>query len=219
MKAVRFPNGNGSWSEEAANCSNHFKITGSIDLPELRPWDAALGRPQQSLLFDSPTQEQLATPGDLFTMIWRVKQALFNAGLKARTIEHYIAEGMSIIFRRHLVHGLTCYSAEVTDEVVAETRTKYEQRLISRSSYQNIRKAGFLLATVYETGNITLEKYQTGVNVSQIRNLRCCCCIFAIMQYTAAFLQGLQLIQLVALYAYSCLSWRILVGTLLIVLL
>ncbi len=148
------------WQLVRRSCEllKHFKITGSIDLPELRPWDSALGRPRQSLLFDSPTPEQLAIPDDLFTMIWRVKQALFNAGLKARTIEHYIAEGMSIIFRRHLAHGLTCYSAEITDEVIAETRNKYEQHLISRASYQNIRKAGFLLATLHETGNITLGK-------------------------------------------------------------
>lgn len=136
----------------------HFKITGNIQLPELRPWDTALGRPRQSLLYDFPRPEQLNTPNDLFTIICQVRQALFAAGLKTRTIEHYIAEGMSVIFRRHLSHGITCYSAEVTNGVVAEARTKYEQGCISRASYQNIRKASFLLAAMHETGDITLKK-------------------------------------------------------------
>ena len=136
----------------------HFQLTGNIQLPELRPWDIALGRPRQSFLYDSPTQEQLAVPDDLFTIICQVRQALFEAGLKTRTIEHYIAEGMSVIFRKHLTHGTTRYSAEVTDEVVQEFRAKYEQGLTSRVSYQNIRKAGFLLAAMHETGNIALKK-------------------------------------------------------------
>lgn len=136
----------------------HFAQTGTADLTELRPWDPVLRKPRQSVELDIPTPEQLTDPDDLFALIWRVKQALLKAGLTKRTVKHYTAEGMTVILRRHIEQGLAHYSEPLTTEIVVEIRSKYEQGLTSRVSYQNLRKASFLLAEMHRTGGITFCK-------------------------------------------------------------
>lgn len=136
----------------------HFAQTGTADLTELRPWDPVLRKPRQSVELDIPTPEQLTDPDDLFALIWRVKQALLKVGLTKRTVKHYTAEGMTVILRRHTEQGLVHYSESLASDMVAEIRSKYEQGLTSRVSYQNLRKASFLLAEMHRTGDITLYK-------------------------------------------------------------
>jgi len=136
----------------------HFSQTGTVELTELRPWEPILKKPRQSVELDMPTPEQLADPDDLFALIWRVKQELLKAGLTKRTVKHYTAEGMTVILRRHIEQGLAHYSEPLTTEIVAEIRSKYEQGLTSRVSYQNLRKASFLLAEMHRTGGITFCK-------------------------------------------------------------
>lgn len=136
----------------------HFAQTGTVELTELRPWEPVLRKPRQSVELDMPTPEQLADPDDLFTLIWRIKQELLKAGLTKRTVKHYTAEGMTVILRRHIEQGLAHYSEPLTTEIVVEIRSKYEQGLTSRVSYQNLRKASFLLDEMHRTGNITFCK-------------------------------------------------------------
>lgn len=136
----------------------HFAQTGTADLTELRPWDPVLRKPRQSVELDIPTPKQLTDPADLFALIWRVKQALLKAGLTKRTVKHYTAEGMTVILRRHIEQGLAHYSESLASDMVAEMRSKYEQGLTSRVSYQNLRKASFLLAEMHRIGDITLCK-------------------------------------------------------------
>lgn len=136
----------------------HFAQTGTVELTELRPWDPVLRKPRQSVELDMPTPEQLADPDDLFALIWRVKQELLKAGLTKRTVQHYTAEGMTVILRRHTERELAHYSEPLATEMVAEIRHKYEQGLTSRVSYQNLRKASFLLAEMHRTEDITFCK-------------------------------------------------------------
>lgn len=136
----------------------HFIQTGSAELGELRPWDSVLRKPYQSALLDMPTPEQLSDPDDLFALIWRVRQALFNVGLTKATVRHYISEGMTVILRRHTEKGLLRYSQSMTTDMVTEIRGKYEQKLTSRIAYQNLRKASFLLSEMHQTGKITFDK-------------------------------------------------------------
>ncbi|EBP4342177.1 tyrosine-type recombinase/integrase [Salmonella enterica] len=136
----------------------HFIQTGTVGLGELRPWNPVLRKPGQSALLDMPTPEQLSDPDDLFALIWRVKQALFNEGLAKATVRHYISEGMAVILRRHTEQGLVHYSQSLTTDMVAEKRSEYEQGLTSRASYQNLRKASFLLSEIHQTGDITFGK-------------------------------------------------------------
>jgi site-specific recombinase XerD len=136
----------------------HYAQTGTVELIELRPWEPVLRKPRQSVELDVPTSEQLADPDNLFALIWRVKQELSRAGLTKPTVRHYTAEGMAVILRRHTEQGLVHYSELLTTEMVTEIRGKYEQGLTSRVSYQNLRKASFLLSEMHRTGKITLSK-------------------------------------------------------------
>lgn len=135
-----------------------FAKTGKVDLAELRPWDPISGKPRQSIELDQPTPEQLDDPDDLFALIWRARQALLQAGLTELTVHHYTSEGMSVIFRKHTEQGLTCYCESLTRDMVAEKREKYERGTTSRVSYQNLRKAYFLLSEMHRTGRITFDK-------------------------------------------------------------
>jgi site-specific recombinase XerD len=134
----------------------HFILTGTIEIGALRPWEAVLGKPRQSVELDNPTPEQLTDPDDIFALIWRVKQELLSAGLTKQTVRHYTVEGMTVILRKHIQQGLVHYTEAVASESVAEIRIRYEQGLTSRVSYQNLRKASFLLSEMHSTGKITL---------------------------------------------------------------
>ena len=136
----------------------HFVQTGTVDLSALRPWDPVLRKPHQSLELDEPTPAQLADPNNIFALVWRVRQALLKMGLTKNIVRHYTAEGLSVILRRHALQGLERYSESLVSDAVAEVRRKYEQGLTSRNSYQNLRKASFLLSEMYRTGEITLGK-------------------------------------------------------------
>lgn len=136
----------------------HFVQTGMMDLSPLRPWEPVLKKPHQSLELDEPTSTQLTDPDDIFALVWRVKQALLKTGLTKNAVRHYAAEGLSVILRRHTQQGLERYSESLVSDMVEEIRKKYEQGLTSRGSYQNLRKASFLLSEMHRTGEITLNK-------------------------------------------------------------
>jgi hypothetical protein len=130
----------------------------NIEVSMLRPWEPVLRRPRQSIEKDIPTAEQLADPDDIFALIWRVKQELIDMGLTRSTARHYSAEGLTVIMRKHTNHGLQQYSESLVEELVFETRKRYESGQTPRTSYQNLRKASFLLSEMHKTGKITLQK-------------------------------------------------------------
>lgn len=136
----------------------YFVQTGTVDLSPLRPWESILRKPHQSLEMDEPTPAQLADPNDIFAVVWRVKQALLKTGLTKNTVRHYTTEGLSVILRKHTQQGLERYSESLVSDMVEEVRKKYEQGLTSRVSYQNLRKASFLLSEMHRNGEITLNK-------------------------------------------------------------
>lgn len=135
-----------------------YARTGTTEMPALRPWEPILQKPSQSVELDTPTPEQLADADNLFALIWRVKQELHKKGLTKSTIRHYTTEGLTVILRRHIACGLECYSETLASVMVAEKRAKYEKGQTSRVSYQNLRKASFLLSEMYQVGKITLSK-------------------------------------------------------------
>jgi hypothetical protein len=134
-----------------------FVQTGTLSLPELRPWDPVLGKPHQSLELDAPTPEQLVDPDDIFALAWKTKQELHRMGLTQNTIRHYTTEGLTVILRKHISLRLKHYSELLVSEMVSEIRDKYEQKLTSRVSYQNLRKASALLSEIHQTGRITFS--------------------------------------------------------------
>ncbi|MDD2268328.1 MAG: tyrosine-type recombinase/integrase [Eubacteriales bacterium] len=134
-----------------------FAQTGTLSLQELRPWDPVLGKPHQSLELDAPTPEQLVDPDNIFALAWKTKQELHKMGLTQNTIRHYTTEGLAVILRKHISLGLKHYSEPLVSEMVAEIRARYEQKLTSRVSYQNLRKASALLSEMQQTGRITFS--------------------------------------------------------------
>lgn len=130
----------------------------SVDLPPLPPWMPALRRPRQSIWKSSPTPEQLADPKNIFTLVWKTNRAMLAHGLSDATVGHYSTEGLAVILNRHYEIGTEQYSEEIVSKVVEEKRHQYEQGLVTRISYQNLRKAAYLVKEMRNTGRITLKK-------------------------------------------------------------
>ena len=158
----------------------HFAQTGTLNLTELRPWDSVLGRPRQSIEMDTPTPEQLVDPDDIFALAWRTKQDLHKMGLTQNTVRHYTTEGLTVILRKHISLGLEHYSESLVSDIVSEIRTRYEQKLTSRVSYQNLRKAGALLSEMHQTGKITFSVVSNWVARST-PEFSSCFCIFVLI--------------------------------------
>lgn len=136
----------------------HFVTTDTIEMKSLRPWDYSQGKSTQSVVYDTPTDEQLSDSDNLFVLIWKVRQKLIDYGFTESSIRHYTSEGLTVILRSHYEAGTESYSKEITDILVSEKRKHYEEGKTSRQSYQNLRKAAYLIKNMHENGNITLEK-------------------------------------------------------------
>lgn len=135
-----------------------FVTTGSVAMKPLRPWDYSRGKSMPSIVFDAPTNEQLDDPDNLFVLIWKVRQTLIDYGFTESSIRHYTSEGLTVILRSHYEAGTETYSKEITDALVTSKRKHYEEGKISRQSYQNLRKAAYLIESMHKNGRTTLEK-------------------------------------------------------------
>lgn len=113
---------------------------------------------RQNIWKNTPTEEQLADPEDIFALVWKINRSMPELGLSEKTVRHYTNEGLSIILNRHYDSGTYRYSDEILDQLVCEKRFQYEQGKISRTPYQNIRKAAHWTRQMHLTANITLGK-------------------------------------------------------------
>ena len=136
----------------------HYALTGAVEIAALRPWEPVLRKPRQSVELDSPTPEQLVDSDNIFALVWRVKQELHKKGLTKSAVRHYTSEGLSVILRKHTANSLEQYSQSLVSEMVLEKRSQYEKGQTSRVSYQNLRKASFLLFEMHSTGVISSTK-------------------------------------------------------------
>lgn len=132
--------------------------TDSIDLPSLRPWNPARNQPEQSIRHDTPTAKQFAEPENIFVLVWAANRQMEQLGLTESTVRHYREEGLSIILKRHYDSGTECYSNELVSQMIEERRLQYEQGVVNRTAYQNLRKAASMLCEFRQTGKITLER-------------------------------------------------------------
>jgi site-specific recombinase XerD len=132
-------------------------MIGTENISVLRPWEPALGKPRQSVWIDVPTPEQISDPDDIFSLVWRTTQELLKSGLSKSSVRHYANEGLTVALRKHSRLGLEHYSESLVTEMVSEIRIRYEKGQAPRTSYQNLRKASFLLSEMRQTGKITLS--------------------------------------------------------------
>lgn len=105
-----------------------------------------------------PSAEQLADPENIVALAWKTHKAMAELGLSEATIRHYTVEGLSAILKRHYDVGENRLSATILDELVGEKRIKYENGQISRTPYQNLRKAAWWIREMHLTGSITQGK-------------------------------------------------------------
>lgn len=113
---------------------------------------------RQNMLKDIPTAEQLADPEDIFALVWKTNKAMSELGLSEITVRHYTNEGLNIILKQHYNAGTNRFSDEILDRIVYEKRVQYEQGQITRTPYQNLRKAAYWIREMHLTGNITHGK-------------------------------------------------------------
>lgn len=132
--------------------------TDSIALPDLRPWDPVWDRPKQVIHRDAPTKKQFADSENIYVLVWMVNRQMEQLGLSGNTIRHYTEEGLAVILKRHYDSGTEIYSDKLISQLAEERRLQYEQEVIGRTAYQNLRKAAAMLQEFHQTGKITLKK-------------------------------------------------------------
>lgn len=132
--------------------------TDSIALPDLRPWDPVWDRPKQVIHRDAPTEKQFADSENIYVLVWMVNRQMEQLGLSGNTIRHYTEEGLAVILKKHYDSGTEIYSDKLISQLAEERRLQYEQDVIGRTAYQNLRKAAAMLQEFHQTGKITLKK-------------------------------------------------------------
>ena len=108
------------WQLIRRSCAilKEYVLSGNIDIPMLPTWNTEFGGPRQSITKDTPTEEQLSNPQNVFALTWKVKQQLNELQYSEHTIRHYVAEGLAIILNEHYRHGLTDYSEKLIFELI-----------------------------------------------------------------------------------------------------
>ena len=142
----------------SAELLKHFAQSQNLDLKNLVPWDEKAHGPYQSIWASNPTQKQLEDPQNIFALCWQIKELLLQSGYKERSVKHYIFEGLLLVLRCHKDNGLTHYSEELTKKLVNQKRLEFEQKVISRQIFQNIRKAQCFLEEITATGTLSFYK-------------------------------------------------------------
>ena len=148
-----------------------FMEQGCFGLKPLRPWDHKLGKSRQSIIYDKPLESQFREPLNLFVIVWKIRNLLVEAGYTQNSIRHYTSEGLTVILRKHYEAGTEIYSESLIKDIVLSKRTDYENGQTSRQSYQNLRKAAFLINTFVKTGVLDLERVPSF-------NKHCLCDVF-----------------------------------------
>jgi len=111
------------------------------------------------LLLDTkePTAAQLSNPDSIHALARRVERELHDSHLAKMTIREYTRRGLLLIVQAHEQQFFENYSEKLTNELVYKKHQEYEQGTVSRSQYQNFRKASFWLCEMHSTGIITFR--------------------------------------------------------------
>lgn len=85
-------------------------------------------------------------------------EALQRADLCESMVWRYTHRGLMVLQRLHEEAEEEYYSEALVMNALAETRFRYEQGLIPRDKYQDLRKSAYLLQEMRETGTLTLKR-------------------------------------------------------------
>lgn len=103
---------------------------------------------------NKPTDEQLAEPGNIYAIIWGTKQEAMKRGVSLKTFQNYIYDGFDKILRGHIEQGLTLYSKLLTEQMVKNMRTRFEEGKINRGAFQTLRQIALMLDEYNRFGNV-----------------------------------------------------------------
>lgn len=148
------------WGQLRRGCEllKHCAVSDTITMPSLQPWIASLRKPRQYIQKNVPTAAQLADSQNIFSLVWRTNKAIMELGLADATVGHYRDEGLAIILNKHYASATEQFSEDIIDQLIAEKRRQYKNGQIDRCSYQNLRKAAYLLREMHQTGHIHAYK-------------------------------------------------------------
>lgn len=98
--------------------------------------------------------ETMAINNNLCGLIYQTKLELLKFKLSEKSIQNYTRDGFEAILRYCMEHGIAEYSKAALADFTAEVHLAYEKRQMSRSVYQNARKAAALLEEYHDTGRL-----------------------------------------------------------------
>ena len=101
---------------------------------------------------------EIAKIDDIQWLVHEAEDALNRSELNANTIWCYVHYGLRVIRDIHDEAGAIHYSEKLIEEALKEKRQKYEQGLVSRTKYQDLRKAAFFLKSIRESGNLSMGR-------------------------------------------------------------
>lgn len=143
------------WStlRRSAEFLNKYHTESIGTFPSLPKWDVLYNPLRQA-----PSPQQFSEDDNLFVLVYQTKQELLKFGHQEKTIKNYVYSGFDPILRYCMDHSITRYNKDVIDTFVAQTRTRFEDHSICRSTYQNVRKMAAFLDEYHETGKLQLRR-------------------------------------------------------------
>ena len=92
-----------------------FNSCGSLDLPPCGRWDVTHNK-----FHCEPSPEELDDFENIFSLVWRVKEALSESILSAKTRSNYQYDGFDRILKIHVERGSARYSSELLGELIEQ---------------------------------------------------------------------------------------------------
>jgi integrase len=132
----------------AAELLIYFSETGRVDLPILPSWTK-----RNCSLRAAPTEEQMADKDNIYSLIWRTRNALQKIGYAPRTLVYYDRSGFAKILEAHVFSGTETCSESICAKIVLDAHELVNRGLQHR--YQGVRKAVALLEEYRRYGTIT----------------------------------------------------------------
>ena len=146
-----------------------WHMSGSLNFPLCERWDTAHNR-----LHREPSTDELSDLDNIFSLIWRVKQALSKSSLSAKTQSNYQYDGFDRILKIHVEHGIEHYSPALLAELLEKSQQHYEKGKMNKSVFNSLRRVMELLREFTETGglgSIMVKEFDVRDNLDNISGL------------------------------------------------
>ena len=128
----------------------HYQKNGNIEMKPLPDWNYIHGA-----LRTKPSDEQFEEPNNIFALVWNIKIELDRFGLTKRYLEACTSNGFDPILRGHIAAGITEYSPELVERLIADSYEKYKNGSEKHAPiYRAIRKIKAYIEEYLKNGKI-----------------------------------------------------------------